>query len=159
MDRQKKPLHHHETSRECRRDVRGVAGLLRVAAEVLEGYFSSQGFPLRSVVFKFQVGIPRLQHQYMREMQITSCCEKQQGFCLPGRGFWRLREPLTGPMHKISLAATYPGLWQREVKVTRDIWEEPGCWTWHEPEVLGEHNIRPNFIVKNLSVDDRLAGF
>ena len=82
-DRQKKPLHHNMTGRECG-NARGLAGLPRVAAEVLELYFSSGGFLLRSVVPKPQAELPRLQYQSQEEIQITSSCEKQQGFCLSG---------------------------------------------------------------------------
>ena len=49
--------------------------------------------------------------------QITYGCENQQGFCLPGKDGWRYRKPLKEPMHKISFAATYPGLQQREGRV------------------------------------------
>ena len=45
MDRQKKPF-HHETGRECRGGMRGLARLPWVRAEVSEGYFSGQGVPL-----------------------------------------------------------------------------------------------------------------
>ena len=46
METQKKPLHHKDSDRECRGGTRGLTGLLQVAAEVLEGYFSGQGVPL-----------------------------------------------------------------------------------------------------------------
>ena len=45
-DKQKKPLHHNETGRECRGGMRGLAGLSWVAAEVPEGYFSGLGITL-----------------------------------------------------------------------------------------------------------------
>ena len=41
-DRQKKPLHHGETGRECRGGMRGLAGLPQAADEVPEGHFSEQ---------------------------------------------------------------------------------------------------------------------
>ena len=41
MIRQKKQLHNNVTGIECRGDMRGLAGLPRVAAEVPEEYFSS----------------------------------------------------------------------------------------------------------------------
>ena len=104
------------TGRECR-DVKGLAALPWVAAEVPEGYFSSWGFPLRSVGSKPQAWLPSLQHQIWKETQITFSCEKQQGFYLPGRDSWRYREPLKGPTHKISFVATYPGLLQRDSRV------------------------------------------
>ena len=68
--------------------MRGLAGLTWLAAEVLEGCFSNGGggeFHLRSVGSKPQADLPNLQHQSQKETQITSSCEKQQGFCLPGR--------------------------------------------------------------------------
>ena len=110
-------LHHNKMDRECRGSTRGLAGLPRAAAEVLEGYFSGHRVPLRSVGSKSQAGLPSLQHQSWKETQKTSSCEKQQGFCLPGTDNWRFREPLKGPTHKISFAAIYPGLWQREGSV------------------------------------------
>ena len=45
MDRQKKPLHHNKTGRECRGGTRGLAELPWVAAEVPEGYVGGQGGP------------------------------------------------------------------------------------------------------------------
>ena len=46
---------------------------------------------------------------------------------------WRCREPPKGPMHKISLEATYPRLWKREGRVDskhrRRVW---GWWLWGE---------------------------
>ena len=42
MDRQKKPLHHNKTGRECRGDVSRLAGLPQLAAEILEEYFTGQ---------------------------------------------------------------------------------------------------------------------
>ena len=57
--RKKKPL-HRKTGRECRGGGRGLARLPQVAAEVLEGYFSDWGFPLRSVRCKPQAGLPSL---------------------------------------------------------------------------------------------------
>ena len=44
-ERQKKILYDHETARECRGCMRGLAGLPWAAAEVVEGYFNGQGFP------------------------------------------------------------------------------------------------------------------
>ena len=43
--RQKKPLHHNMTGRQCRGSMKGLAGLLLVAAEVPEEYVSGQGVP------------------------------------------------------------------------------------------------------------------
>ena len=40
MDRQKKQLHHNMTGRECRADMKGLAGLPWMAANVPERYFS-----------------------------------------------------------------------------------------------------------------------
>ena len=74
-----------------------LAGLPWVAAEVPKGYFSSQDVPLRSVGSKPQAGLPSLQHQSQKVAQISSSCEKQQGFCLPGRNVWRGRECLKQP--------------------------------------------------------------
>ena len=45
MDRWKKPYHQNKTGQECRTGARGLPGLPWVAAEVLEGYFSSYGVP------------------------------------------------------------------------------------------------------------------
>ena len=117
MDRQKKPLYHNVTGRECRGDTRGLAGLPWLAAEVPGGYFRGQGLPLRSVVSKLQAGLPSLQHQNRKITQITSNCEKQQGFCLPWRESWRHRQHLNKKINKISYAATYPWLQQREGRV------------------------------------------
>ena len=91
-------------------------------------------FPLRCVESTQQNGIPSIQHQSWKRAQITPSCEKQQGFCLPWSYDWRYREPLKGPMHKISFAATYPGLWQRKGRVEyrspfRRVW---GWWLWGE---------------------------
>ena len=60
METQKKPLTHNETGRECGGGTRGLARIPQVAAEVPEGYFSSQGFPLRSVESKPQAVAPGL---------------------------------------------------------------------------------------------------
>ena len=84
MDKQKELLHHHEAGRECEGGAGGLAGLLRVVAEVPEGYFSGQGFSLRTVVSKHQAGLPSIEHQRWKGTQKTSSCEKQQGFCMPG---------------------------------------------------------------------------
>ena len=64
---------------------------------------------------KYKVGFPSLEHQNWEKHPITSGCEKQQGSCLPGRYEWRCREPLKGPTHTISFAATE--LQQREGRV------------------------------------------
>ena len=95
---------------EYRGDARGLTGLPQVAAEVQREISVACRFPIMSVGSKTQAGLLILQHQSWKEMQMTSSCEKQQGFCLAGRDSWRLREPLNGPMHTISFAATYPGL-------------------------------------------------
>ena len=102
MDRQKKPLYHNMTGRECGGE-RWLAGLPWVGAEVSKGYFSGQGFSLRSVGSKHQAGLPSLQNQARKGTQITSSCEKQQAFCLPGRNGWICREPLKGPTHTFCL--------------------------------------------------------
>ena len=53
--------------------------------------------------------------------QIKYGYEKQQGFCLPGRDSWKKdREPVNGPMYKISFVATYSGLLQRKAEWLRD---------------------------------------
>ena len=99
--------------------------------EMQEGWLGSHGqqlnfwryisvggvVPLRNVGSKSQDGLASLQQESQNGTQITSSCEKQQGFCLPVRVGWRCREPPKGPMHKISLEATYPRLWQREGRV------------------------------------------
>ena len=59
-DGQKKTLQHNMTGRECRGDKRGLAGLPEAAAEVLEGYFSGQAVPLRSVGSNPQAGLSSL---------------------------------------------------------------------------------------------------
>ena len=110
------------------------------------------GFPLRSVGSKPQAGLPKLQHQRWKGTQITSSCERQQDFCLPGRDGWGHRQPLNRPSHKISFAATYPECWKREGRVDkrllRTVW---GWWLWgknwgnstelfpilHEPSLSG----------------------
>ena len=50
-----------------------------------------------------KLGSLRLQQQSLKETQITSSCEKQQGFCLPGRNSWSCREPLKGQHTKFHL--------------------------------------------------------
>ena len=72
------------------------------------------GFPLRSVESKPQAGLPSYSTKTRKGAQLTSSCEKNQGFCPPGRDGWRQRRPLKGPMHKILFATTYFGPWQRE---------------------------------------------
>ena len=57
MNRQKKPLCHNETGRECRIGMRGLAGLPQAEAEVPEGYDSGQRFPLKSVQSKPQAAL------------------------------------------------------------------------------------------------------
>ena len=85
MNRQKKSLYHNVTGMECGGDAKGLAGLSCVAAEVPEGNFRAGGLPLRSVGSKPQARLPTLQHQSQKGTQITSSCEKWQGFSLPGR--------------------------------------------------------------------------
>ena len=98
------------TGRECG-DVRGLAEFPKVAAEVLEGYFGSEGFPLKSMGSKPQAGLASLQHQSQKGTQIKSSYKKQQGFCQTGRDGWRCRELFKGPKHRILFAVTYPGCW------------------------------------------------
>ena len=45
MGRQKNQLQHNMTGRECSGNKRGLSGHPQVAAEVLEGYLSSQLVP------------------------------------------------------------------------------------------------------------------
>ena len=97
--------------------MRGRAGLPQVAAEVQRDIAVARGLLLRSVRSKPQTGVHSLQHQRQKGTQITSSCEKQKGFCLLGRDGQRCRKPLKGPTHKISFAATYAGLQQREGRV------------------------------------------
>ena len=89
------------------------------------------GSPLRSVGSKAQARFSTLQHRSQKETQITSSSEKPQGFCLPGRDDWRVREPLKGPAHKTEFVATYPGHWQKEGPVDqrslRRVWS---WWLW-----------------------------
>ena len=82
---------------------------------------AARGCPLKSVGSNPQAGLPSIEHQSQTGTQITSSCEKYQGFCPPGRDGWRCREPVKGPMNKISFATTYPGLHQREGRV-RIVW-------------------------------------
>ena len=87
-------------------------------AKVLERYFSGWGpTPLRSMEYKPQDRLPSLQPKSQKGAQIKYNYEKQQGFCPPGRNSYRCREPVKVPTHKISFAATYPGLWQRKGRV------------------------------------------
>ena len=97
--------------------MRDRPGCHRQQLKVWRDISAARGFPLRSVGFKFQVELPSLKHQSWKGTQIMSSDEKQQGLCLPGRDGWRQRVPLHGPTHKISFAAIYPGLWQREGSV------------------------------------------
>ena len=104
-DRRK--LQHSETSRECGGDTRGLAGLPHMAAEVLEGYFSSRRIPPEKCGVYTPSWGPQLTAPERKGTQIISICKKQQGFCQPGRECRRCREPFKGPKHKISFAATY----------------------------------------------------
>ena len=55
----KKPFHHNETGRECKGDMRVLAGLPQVAAEVLEGYFSGWGVPPEKYGVKTPICAPQ----------------------------------------------------------------------------------------------------
>ena len=131
MDRQEKQLHHNENGRVWWHEKASWAP--KVAAEDLEWYFNGWGLPLRSVRSKHQAGLPSLWRQSWKRTQITSICEKQQGFCLLRRDGWRLREPLKGPKPKISFANTHRGLQQWERRVDwRNLKRIGGWWLWGE---------------------------
>ena len=55
-------LNMYQNGRDCRGSARGLAGLPWVAAEVLKGYFSGWGFPLRSMGTKPQARLHSLEH-------------------------------------------------------------------------------------------------
>ena len=112
-DRQKKPLHHNLTGRECRGGTRGLAGLPQAAPEVLEGYLAARGLPWEMRGLNHKLHSPAYSTRARKGTQITFSCEKYRDFCLPGRNDWRRREPRKGPTHKIPFIATYPGLQQR----------------------------------------------
>ena len=96
------------TGRECRGDVRGLAGLPSVAAEVLEGYFRGWGIPLRSVRSKAWPRLPSLQSQSLKSTQIPFSCEKWQGCSLLEMDNWRCKEPFKGPTHKFFICSHLP---------------------------------------------------
>ena len=78
-----------------------------------EGQLSGWLDPLKRKGSKPVGGIPSLERQNPKSTEITTSGEKQQGCSLPEREGWRHKEPFKGPTHKLSFAATYPGLWQR----------------------------------------------
>ena len=84
------------------------------------------GFPLRTMGSEPQAGLPSLQHQSQKGAQTTSSCEKQQGFCLPGRDGSSLGMPHKMSMHKTSFAVTYLRLQQREGRVDQRWLQESG---------------------------------
>lgn len=83
-ERQKKQLHQHMTGMECRGDAKMWVRHPQEAAEVLEGYFSGRGFPLRSIGSKSQNGLPSLKHQSSQSTQTASSSKKWEAFSLPG---------------------------------------------------------------------------
>ena len=88
---------------------------------VLEGYFSSQGLPLRNVGSKPQAGLLGLQQQTSKGTQTTSDMKSTGGFCLPERrDGWRLREHLKGQHTKFHLQPLPLGSGRRREKWTRD---------------------------------------
>ena len=78
---------HRETSRKSG-DQKGLALLLQVGGGCdSKGIYQLQRFPLRTLGSQLHAGIPSPEHPArMRCTYITSGCENQQGFCLPGRG-------------------------------------------------------------------------
>ena len=110
--------------------------------EAWEGWLGSHAQELKSwrnisvaggVPHEKRVGCPAYSTRSRKGTQIALSYEKKQGFSLPGRNGWRLREPLKGPTHKISLAATYSGLQQKAAEWTKDTWGEfLGWWLWRE---------------------------
>ena len=78
-------LQHNVTGRECGRDTRGLPGLLQVAAEVLEGYSVAKELPLKVWGVNPKPDSPAYNTRTRKGTQITSSCEKQLEFCLPGR--------------------------------------------------------------------------
>ena len=87
---------------------------------------ASGGLLLRTVGSKHQAGLPSVQHQSKKGIQITSSCEKQQSFCLPWRDGCRHREPHKEPKHEVLFATTYPGIWQSKAEWTREAWAKSG---------------------------------
>ena len=63
MDKQREPLHHNKTVRECEGGVRGLSGLPQEAAEVWRDISGARGFSLRNVGSKPQAVLPNLQYQ------------------------------------------------------------------------------------------------
>ena len=114
------------TGRECERGTRGLAGLLRMTAEVLEGYFGGWGFPWRSVESKPQAGLPSLQHQSWKGTQITSSSEKQQGFCRLGHMVGDANSLLKGQHIKFHLQTLTLDCGRGRAEWTGDVWGESG---------------------------------
>ena len=111
------------------------------AEEAWEGELSSQewqlkfqrnisvarGFPLKSVGSKPQVGLPSFQQRSWEETQITSSCDKQQGFCLLGRTAGNAKSLLKGQHTKYCLQPLTLGSSSGRAEWTRYTWSESGA--------------------------------
>ena len=70
MDRQKKTFQHNLTGRECRGDMRGLAGIPWVAGKMPKGYVSDWSVLMRRMGSKPQHWLPSLQNQTQKGIKI-----------------------------------------------------------------------------------------